>query len=112
MGSACADRVSAQNLGDNMSPLFSSDSGTMETQVSGQAGIGAGRQTRRGEMTEGSYLLGVKMTMKQAQAVYDHLMRTGQAFCFVDGVIVSREACQAVLFGKNLAKEVDKQQAA
>ena len=54
----------------------------------------------------------MKMTMKQAQAVYDHLMRTGQAFCFVDGVIVSREACQAVLFGKNLAKEVDKQQAA
>ena len=49
------------------------------------------------------------MNMQQAQRVYDHLMRTGQAFCFTEYGIVSREDCQRILFGENLQKEVNRE---
>ena len=50
------------------------------------------------------------MSMKEAQQVYDHLLRTGQAFCFTDWGIINREACQEMLFGKSLQQAIDKAQ--
>ena len=37
------------------------------------------------------------MSKQLAKEVLNHLEKTNQAFCFVDGVIVSREMCLEVL---------------
>lgn len=37
------------------------------------------------------------MTKKKAQEIWNHLLRTNQWFCFVDGMVVDREYVESIL---------------
>ncbi|MDO8521524.1 MAG: hypothetical protein Q7S52_05410 [bacterium] len=39
------------------------------------------------------------MTKEKAQKVLEHLIRTGQGFCFVDGVVVDRMSAELIASG-------------
>lgn len=41
------------------------------------------------------------LTKREALVVLKHLIKTEQAFCFVNGIIIDREQCKAVLTKNN-----------
>jgi hypothetical protein len=37
------------------------------------------------------------LTMKEAETIYCHLIKTNQEFCFYEGILTSREECKEVI---------------